>query len=197
MDRLAVAKASALGDLHGIDIANEVADRRIRRCQLLSETLAAVSPRDGQVAAQLCGEAAAPRADRLRGSSLISQPSTTGIHSSSRLVSERMRRVLPCPRSPRSTMSCPASSARSSCGPTVSSKPTMPGKVGCPDFSRRMTLARISSLTVRASYPSASRTQGSSGTARARAVRGRSRTDRTSNPCKARGRARVANQEYG
>ena len=50
------------------------------------------------------------------GSSLISQPSTTGIHSSSSVLSVRMSRVLPWPRSPSSTRSCPASSALSSCG---------------------------------------------------------------------------------
>ena len=43
----------------------------------------------------------------------------TGVHSSSRPTSVRSSRVLPWPRSPSSTTSWPASSARSSCGMTV------------------------------------------------------------------------------
>jgi hypothetical protein len=50
------------------------------------------------------------------GSSLISEPASTGIHSSSSEVSERMMRVLAWPRSPSRTMSCPARMAFSSCG---------------------------------------------------------------------------------
>ena len=87
------------------------------------------------------------------GSSLISQPATTGLHSSSSVIRVRISRVLPCPRSPSSTRSWPASRAPSSIGSTVSSKPTMPGNAGSPLRSRSSRLARISSLTVRGRYP--------------------------------------------
>ena len=66
------------------------------------------------------------------GWSLISQPAMTGVHSSSSPTRVRIRRVLPCPRSPSSTRSWPASSARSTSGITVSSKPTMPGRLRLP-----------------------------------------------------------------
>ena len=61
------------------------------------------------------------------GCSPSSEPSITGVHSSSRPTMVRSSRVLPWPRSPSSTTSWPASSARSSCGSTVLSNPTMPG----------------------------------------------------------------------
>ena len=86
------------------------------------------------------------------GSSLTSEPSMIGIHSSSSPTSVRIRRVLPWPRSPRSTMSC-RRAAPLDLGTTVSSKPTMPGSVGSPAASRAMRLERISALTERGSYP--------------------------------------------
>src|SRR4051794_23889374 len=81
----------------------------------------------------------------------------TGVHSSRSPTIVRMRRVLPWPRSPSSTTSCPASRARSRSGSTVSSKPTTPGKRGSPPRMRASRLARISSLTVRYSWPEAFR----------------------------------------
>ena len=53
------------------------------------------------------------------GCSPSSDPSMTGDHSSSRPTRLRSRRVLPWPRSPRSTTSWPASRARSSWGMTL------------------------------------------------------------------------------
>ena len=55
------------------------------------------------------------------GCSLSSEPAITGVHSSNRSTSARITRVLPWPRSPSSTMSCPARMARSISGSTVSS----------------------------------------------------------------------------
>ena len=66
------------------------------------------------------------------GCSPSSEPSITGVHSSSRPTRLRSSRVLPWPRSPSRTTSCPASSARSSCGITVVSKPWMPGQGSSP-----------------------------------------------------------------
>ena len=59
----------------------------------------------------------------------------------------RSSRVLPWPRSPSSTTSCPASSARSSCGSTVDSKPRMPGHGSRPARSAASRFRGISSLT--------------------------------------------------
>src|SRR3954452_20492983 len=77
----------------------------------------------------------------------------TGVHSSSSPMSVRISRVFPCPRSPSSTRSCPASNARSSCGSTVSSNPTMPGNRFDPSRSPASKLSRISALTVLCSWP--------------------------------------------
>ncbi len=52
-------------------------------------------------------------------------------------------------------MSWPASSARSTCGRTVSSKPTMPGKRSPPSLSRCKRLSRSSALTVLCTWPDA------------------------------------------
>ena len=92
------------------------------------------------------------------GCSFSSDPSITGVHSSSRPVNARSSRVLPCPRSPSRTMSWPAMRARSSCGRTVSSKPRMPGHTAspcAPAASRARRLSRISALTPRSRCPEA------------------------------------------
>ena len=68
----------------------------------------------------------------------------TGVHSSSRPTRVRSSRVLPWPRSPSSTTSWPAISARSSCGMTVSSKPCSPGHGSRPSRSAASRLSRIS-----------------------------------------------------
>src|SRR5262245_26719645 len=90
-----------------------------------------------------------------KGSSFSSPPRTTGSHSSSRSTSSRAIRVLAWPRSPRKTMSWPATIAFSTAGMTLSPKPTMPGRIPWPAASRSRRLARISSLTVRLVQPDA------------------------------------------
>ncbi len=87
------------------------------------------------------------------GCSPSSEPSITGVHSSSSSVRLRSSRVLPCPRSPSSTTSCPAIRARSSCGSTVWSKPTMPGHRARPERSAVSRLARSSVFTPRGVWP--------------------------------------------
>ena len=64
VDRLAVAEAAALGDLDRVDVADEVADGRVGRGELLAEALAAMTPAHRQQVAELAGEAAAAGADR-------------------------------------------------------------------------------------------------------------------------------------
>ena len=66
VDGLAVAEAAALRDLDRVDVADEVADRRVGSGELLAEALAAVPPADRQQVAELAGEAPAARADRRR-----------------------------------------------------------------------------------------------------------------------------------
>ncbi len=56
-----------------------------------------------------------------KGSSWISLPATTGIHSSRSETMERIMRVFAWPRSPRKIRSWPQSSAFSTAGITVSS----------------------------------------------------------------------------
>ena len=128
---LRVAERAALGHLDRVDVADEVADAGVGGGELLAVPLVAVLP------ARPAARRRARRASRRQrtqtgayGWSLISQPATTGVHSSSSPTRVRISRVLPWPRSPSSTRSCPASRARSSWGSTVSSKPTMPGKRG-------------------------------------------------------------------
>ena len=117
MQRQLVGEVATLGDLDRVDLADEVGDRGVRGGQLLAEAVGAVHPLDRRVLALLGDEVAGVAADTgLYGSSLISEPATIGIHSSSRSVSDRMMRVLAWPRSPRKMMSCPASRAFSSCG---------------------------------------------------------------------------------
>src|SRR5690606_22937961 len=89
------------------------------------------------------------------GGSASSEPSITGVHSSSNPTSVRANRVLPCPRAPSSTTSWPASDARSSCGTTVSENPTMPGHGSRPARNAVSRLSLISALTVRGRYPAA------------------------------------------
>ena len=133
VDRLRVAEGAALGHLDRVDVADEVADAGVRRGELLAVAVVAVPAtrpasrrRAGRPAAGPTGVTGA------YGCSLSSVPSRTGVHSSSRPTRVRIRRVLPWPRSPRSTTSCPASRARSRSGRTVSSKPTMPGNGSSP-----------------------------------------------------------------
>ena len=67
----------------------------------------------------------------------------------------RISRVLPWPRSPSSTTSWPASSARSSAGSTVSSKPTMPWKRGSPAAQRLEQVLADLGLDGAVSWPEA------------------------------------------
>ena len=102
VQRELVAEVPTLGDLDGVDLADEVGDRGVGRGQLLAEAVVAVHPVDRRVVAVVLDQRAGVPADRVRtGSSLISLPATMGIHSSSRPVSERIMRVLAWPRSPR------------------------------------------------------------------------------------------------
>ena len=75
------------------------------------------------------------------GSSLISEWATMGSHSSSRPTRDRMIRVLAWPRSPSRITSCPASTAFSSWGRTVSSKPSTPVTRGSPAAMRARGVA--------------------------------------------------------
>ena len=83
------------------------------------------------------------------GCSPSSEPAITGVHSSSRATRLRSRRVLPWPRSPSSTTSWPAMIARSNCGSTVRSNPTMPGQGLSPARRAASRLSRSSSRTLR------------------------------------------------
>ena len=62
--RLGIAEGAALGDLHRVDVADQVADAGVRSGQLLAVPLAAVLPPDRQSVAELHVQPAAPRADR-------------------------------------------------------------------------------------------------------------------------------------
>ena len=64
VDRLGVAQAAALGDLHRVDVADEVGDARVRGRELLGVALLAAPPHDGQVVAQLGSPADGRRRDR-------------------------------------------------------------------------------------------------------------------------------------
>ena len=89
------------------------------------------------------------------GCSPSSDPAMTGDHSSSRPTRLRSRRVLPCPRSPSSTTSWPASRARSSWGMTLPPKPCSPGHGSWPAARAASRLSRISARTDRATCPEA------------------------------------------
>ena len=67
VDRLRVAEHAALGDLHRVDVADEVRDARVRRGELLDVALLAVPPDDRQVVAELVRPADARGRDRLVG----------------------------------------------------------------------------------------------------------------------------------
>ena len=98
VDGLGVAERAALRDLDRVDVADQVADRRVRGGQLLAVPLAAVLPRDRQSGRRRwrATRGSAPHTGAY-GWSLISQPATTGVHSSSRPTIVRIRRVLPWP----------------------------------------------------------------------------------------------------
>ena len=111
----------------------------------------------GVLSPSAANKSRACRETGLYGSSLISLPATMGIHSSSKSVSERIMRVFACPRSPRNTTSCPASSAFSNCGITVCSYPITPSNSGRPAEILRTAFLRNSSLMGRDSQPEARR----------------------------------------
>ena len=84
VDRLGVAEGAALGHLDRVDVADQVTDARVGRGELLGVAVVAVPPGDGQVVAELGAQPPAADARRAAcGSSWISQPATTGLHSSS------------------------------------------------------------------------------------------------------------------
>ena len=66
-DGLRVTQAAALGDLDGVDVADQVGHAGVRGGQLLGVPLAAVPPGDRQVVAELCGPPARLRGDRRVG----------------------------------------------------------------------------------------------------------------------------------
>ena len=61
VDGLRVAERAALGDLHRVDVADQVGDAGVRRGELLGVPLVAVPPRDRQVVAELGRAPAATR----------------------------------------------------------------------------------------------------------------------------------------
>lgn len=65
MDGLRIAQAAALGDLHGVDVADEVGDRGVGCRQLLGVALVTPTPGHRQLVAQLCRAADARRRDRV------------------------------------------------------------------------------------------------------------------------------------
>ena len=122
VQRELVGEVAALGDLDRVDLADEVGDGRVGRRQLLAEARVAVRPSRSAWPSPSSATSARAWADTgAYGSSLISEPATIGIHSSSSSTSERIMRVFAWPRSPRKITSCPARRAFSSCGRTVSS----------------------------------------------------------------------------
>jgi hypothetical protein len=116
-----VGQVAALGDLDGVDLADEIGDGGVGGGQLLAVALVAMDPVDGVSSPRSATRSLACRDTGWYGSSLISEPSTMGIHSSSRPVRARIMRVLAWPRSPRKITSWPARRAFSSWGRTVSS----------------------------------------------------------------------------
>jgi hypothetical protein len=62
--RLGITQQQSLGHLGGVDVAHQVADRRVRGGQLLGVALVAVAPCHRQVVAMLGREPAAEHADR-------------------------------------------------------------------------------------------------------------------------------------
>ena len=62
VDGLGVAERATLGDLHRVDVADQVGDAGVRGGELLGVPLVAVPPGDRQVVAELGGAAAARRA---------------------------------------------------------------------------------------------------------------------------------------
>ena len=81
-----------------------------------------------------------------KGSSLISEPATKGIYSSSNCIIKRASFVLACPLKPNKLILCFDKMALSISGITVSSKPCIPSKAGTPSFILRIRLSLNSSL---------------------------------------------------
>ncbi len=98
VDGLRVTQGAALGDLHRVDVADQVGDRGVGGGQLLGVPVAAVAPLDRQVVAL---ERRGARFDSTvigsNGCSPRSEPAMTGVHSSSRPTMVRSSRVLPWP----------------------------------------------------------------------------------------------------
>src|SRR5207248_4094644 len=66
VDGLGVAEAAAFGDLHRVDVADQVAYRCVRRGELFGVALAAVAPGDREVVAEFGGAADGRGRDRLQ-----------------------------------------------------------------------------------------------------------------------------------
>ena len=132
VDGLGVAERAALGDLDRVDVADQVADAGVRCRQLLAEPVAAVQPADRGGVAVLGDLPARPDRDRVQRV-LVELAADEDRRPLVEQADEvRIRRVLPWPRSPSRTRSWPAMRARSTSGTTVSSNPTMPGRLGSP-----------------------------------------------------------------
>ena len=67
MDRELVGQRAALGDLHGIDVADQVGDRDVGRGELLDVAVVAVQPGDLAALAVLREQRATARGDRRKG----------------------------------------------------------------------------------------------------------------------------------
>ena len=108
VERELVGEVSALGDLDRVDLADQVGDRGVGRGELLAEPFARGAPSGSASSSPISSTRSRACFDTgSYGSSLISLPAMIGIHSSSSPVSERIMRVLACPRSPRKITSWP------------------------------------------------------------------------------------------
>ncbi len=155
VQRELVRQVAALGDLDGVDLADEVRDRGVGGGELLPEAQVAVHPRQRGGVALVGHQVAGVTRHREVGVVADLGPR----HHREPLVEERgeqrTRRVLAWPRSPRRMMSCPASRAFSSWGSTVSSKPRTLSTRGRPWAMRAAALRRSSSCTGVDSHPEA------------------------------------------
>ena len=66
VDGLGVSKAATFGNLHRIDVAYQISNRRIRRRELLAVPLAAMTPGDGEVLAKLASQTTTTSTHRRR-----------------------------------------------------------------------------------------------------------------------------------
>ncbi len=107
VDNLLVGVGEPLvGGLDGVDVADEVGDRGVRRRQLLAVARLPGQPLDRRVVAPLLHDCAPLLGDRIEGILVEGVSSITGMWSSRSRGNMRMRRLLACPRSPKRMRSC-------------------------------------------------------------------------------------------